>query len=393
MEKEQFIKTYSVQRKKTDSIKWDALEERFGSNDLLPVWVADMEFATPETVRDALSERIQHGVFGYSLVTTDYFQAYQGWQERHEQSKFQEEWLSFSTGVVQSLYDLIDCFTEEGDAIIIQTPVYYPFSHAIRDKHRCLVTSDLILDDGRYVMDLKDFEQKIIDQQPKMFILCSPHNPVGRVWSEEELSAVLTICQKHQVLVLSDEIHSDIVLSDHQFCSSVSVAEGKFLDQLILVNSPSKTFNLASLLNSHVWIPDEDLRKTYQAWKKQYKQTENSLIGQLAAKVAYETADEWLDGLLQTIESNYLYAKKRLAEELPEVIVADLEGTYLMWLDLRSYVDKKQIKQVVQDEGKLAIDFGEWFSPRAKGFIRINLATTPEIIEQSINQLIGAIQQ
>lgn len=393
MNKETFVKKYSMERKQTDSIKWDALEERFGASDLLPLWVADMEFAVPETVKEALIERIQHGVFGYSLLTTDYFNAYQGWQQRHQKSNFQKEWLSFSTGVVQSLYDLIDCFTEKGDAVIIQTPVYYPFSNAIRDKHRQLVTSDLQVVDGRYVMDLEDFEQKIITHQPKLFILCSPHNPVGRVWSEEELAAVMSICQKHHVLVLADEIHSDIVLANRPYCSSVSVENGRFLDQLIIVNSPSKTFNLASLLNSHVWIPNEKLRKEYEAWKAEYKQTEGSLLGQLAAKVAYETADDWLDGLLQTIEGNYQYAKTRLAEELPEVVVADLEGTYLMWIDIRAYVDVQRVKEVVQDEGKLAIDFGEWFSPKARGFIRMNLATTPEIVEQAIKQLIAAIKK
>lgn len=391
MNKEEFIETYAVERKQTDSTKWDALEERFGDGELLPIWVADMEFAVPKTVSQALAERIQHGVFGYSMVTTDYFKAYQGWQQRHAKTDLQEEWLSFSTGVVQSLYDLIDCFTEVGDGVIIQPPVYYPFFNAIQDKHRTLITSDLKLEAGRYVMDLADFEAKIIAHQPKLYILCSPHNPVGRVWSEEELAAVMAICEKHQVLVLADEIHSDIVFQS--FCSAVMVENGRFLDRLILVNSSSKTFNLASLLNSHVWIPDETLRTQYQNWAKEYKQTENSLIGQLAAKVAYETGDEWLEGLLATINSNYQYAKETFAEKLPDIQVTPLEGTYLMWVDLRAYVAEDKVKEVVQDTAKLAIDFGEWFSPDAKGFIRINLATTPANIEQAVTQLIAAIQK
>lgn len=391
MDKETFIRQYSVERKQTDSLKWDALEERFGDSELLPAWVADMEFSVPETVKNALAERVAHGIFGYSLVTTDYFNAYKGWQERHEQTDFREEWLSFSTGVVQSLYDIIDCFTEKGDAVIIQPPVYYPFFHVIQDKQRQLVTSDIQFVNQRYVMDLEDFEQKIIVHQPKLYILCSPHNPLGRVWTEEELAAVLAICEKHQVLVLSDEIHSDIVLTGHCFCSSATVANGRFLDNLILVNSPSKTFNLAGLLNSHVWIPNEKLRTQYNEWAKEYKQTEFSLLGQLAAKVAYETGDDWTTGLLATIEENYHYAKARLEAEVPDVVVADLQGTYLMWVDLRAYVAPDAIKEVVQDKAKLAIDFGEWFSPEAKGFIRINLATPPTNIHQAIEQLIAAL--
>jgi len=178
LDKETFIRQYSVERKQTDSLKWDALEERFGDSELLPAWVADMEFSVPETVKNALAERVAHGIFGYSLVTTDYFNAYKGWQERHEQTDFREEWLSFSTGVVQSLYDSIDCFTEKGDAVIIQPPVYYPFFHAIQDKQRQLVTSDIQFVNQRYVMDLEDFEQKIIAHQPKLYILCSPHKPI-----------------------------------------------------------------------------------------------------------------------------------------------------------------------------------------------------------------------
>lgn len=391
MNQEEFVTKYSVDRKNTGSLKWDALEERFGDAELLPAWVADMEFSVPETVKEALIQRISHGIFGYSMVTKDYFNAYQGWQQRHEQTVFKEEWLSFSTGVVQSLYDIVDCFTEKGDKVIIQPPVYYPFSNAIRDKGRQVVSSELQLVDGQYQMNLADFEAKLIEQQPKLFILCSPHNPVGRVWTATELADVLALCEKHQVLVLADEIHSDIVLTKRGFCSVLTVEQGKYQDNLILVNSPSKTFNLASLLNSHVWIPNEELRNQYQAWKSQYKQTENSLLGQLAAKVAYETADEWLAGLLTTIQSNYDYVKEQVALHLPKIEVANLEGTYLLWLDLRGYVEKSQVKEIVQDQAKLAIDFGEWFSPNSKGFIRLNLATTPENIHQAVKQLIAAI--
>lgn len=394
MDKEEFIQKYAVERKQTNSVKWDRLKERFGDADLLPIWVADMEFSTPETVKEALTTRIAHGVFGYTGIAQDYFLAYQGWQDRHEQTKFNEEWLYFSTGVVQSLYDLVSCFTDEGDAVIIQTPVYYPFFNAVKDQNRTLVTSSLVNREGRYYMDLDDFEAQLKQHRPKLFILCSPHNPLSRVWTNEELVAILALCQKYEVLVVSDEIHSDLISPGYQYQSTITVAqELGLLDQVIILNAPSKTFNLASLLNSHVWIPGKQNRKHYQAWVKKHKQTENSLFGQLAAKVAYETGDDWLVGLQQVIQSNYQWVQQQLNEKLPKIKITPLEGTYLIWLDLRAYVTEAKVKEIVQDQAKLAVDFGEWFSPEAKGFIRLNLATTPVLVEQAVEQLIQAISQ
>lgn len=385
---EKFIATYGVKRKQTDSLKWDALAERYGDAELLPLWVADMEFKTPHSVVAALQERVAHGVFGYSNVPTDYFAAYAGWQARHEQTPFQKEWLLFSTGVVQSLYDLIACFTEVGDAVLIQPPVYYPFFNAIVEQDRKLVTSDLIRQAGTYQMDLTDFEQKIEEEHVKAFILCSPHNPVGRVWQPAELAAVLEICRRHQVLVIADEIHSDLVFQP--FTSTISVATTADLENLIVVNAPSKTFNLASLLHSHIWIPAEQRRTVYADWAARHRQTENSSLGQLAAKVAYETGDEWLENLLQVIQRNYEQVKSRLQIELPEIKLGPLEGTYLLWLDLTDLVPATEVKAYVQDQAKLAIDFGEWFSPKTKNFIRLNLATTPDIIQEACDRLIAA---
>lgn len=394
MNKETFIQQYAVERKQTNAIKWDALEERFGDSDLLPIWVADMEFSTPQTVKNALIERIEHGAFGYTNVAKGYFAAYQGWQARHEQTRFEEDWLFFSTGVVQSFYDLIDCFSAEGEGILIQPPVYYPFFHAIQDQKRELITSDIVLQAGRYVTDFVDFEAKIKTHRPKIFLLCSPHNPLSRVWQKEEIAQMLEICHRYQVLVVSDEIHSDLILPGYSFVSTVTVArELGYLDEVIVLNAPSKTFNLASLLNSHVWLPGEKNRAIYEAWVTKHKQTENSLLGQLAAKTAYETGDEWLRGLLAVVASNYDYVKTTFAQELPEIKVAPLEGTYLAWLDLRAYVAEEEVKKVVQDTAKLAVDFGEWFSPAAQGFIRLNLATIPANVEQAVNQLVAAIKK
>lgn len=392
METAKFIETYYTERKNTDSLKMDALKERYGDAELLPLWVADTEFSVPETVKNVLSERIAHGIFGYSTVPSDYFSVYDSWQQRHEKTQFKAEWLHFSTGVVQALYDLIDCFTQVDDAVLIQPPVYYPFFNAIKDKQRKLVTNPLVFQDNQYQIDFVDFENKIRDNQVKLFILCSPHNPVGRVWTKNELEKVLTICEKYHVLVISDEIHSDLILGDHQFVSAVTAASENFLDSLIVCNAPSKTFNMATLLNAHIWIPSEAKRDLFSNWSKEHKQTENSSLGQLAAKTAYQTGDDWLESFLAVIEENYDYLKETLAVAIPEIYVSQLEGTYLLWLNLKNWIPEDQVKFYIQEQAGLAIDFGEWFSAEAKSCIRINLATAPQNIHTAVDRLIKVNQ-
>lgn len=389
MEAAEFIQTYYRKRKGTDSLKWDALEERYGAADLLPLWVADMDFSVPESVQAALTERICHGVFGYSFTPKDYFSAYQGWQSRHEQTLFQAEWLYFTSGVVQGIYDLIACFTAEGDQILIQPPVYYPFFDVVKNQKRRLVTSELIETEAGYRIDFEHFEKQLKENTIKLFIFCSPHNPVGRVWEKAELRKLLSLCQKYDVLVISDEIHSDLILSGHTFCSALTVAaELDFLDHLIVCNAPSKTFNLASLLNAHIWLPAENLRKTYQAWEGLHRQTGISVLGQIAAQAAYATGDEWLEGLLTVVEENYQLLQRQLITQIPKIKISELQGTYLAWLDLREWLPSLDMKFFIQDQAGLAIDYGEWFSPKTKGFIRINLATSTETIETAVNHLL-----
>lgn len=386
-----FVDRYQKERRNTESLKWDALEERFEDADLLPLWVADMEFQTPETVTNALINRIQHGVFGYSLDNADYFRSFSAWQEKRHNIHLQKEWLRFSTGVVQSLYHLIQCFSEKGDGVLIQPPVYYPFFHAVKDTERKLVVSPLKSENGQYRFDLKDFEEKLRVEKPKLFILCSPHNPVGRIWDEDELLEVLSLCKKHGVLVIADEIHQDFGVGNKKFVSTLNIADGSFHDCLILCNAPSKTFNLASLLHSHIIIPDDKLRRQFDQRIIFYQQTENNLLGQLAGQTAYETGEEWLDGLLGVIRLNYEILINRL-KKFPAIIVSPLEGTYLAWIDLTTVIPRKKIKEIVQKKAQLAVDYGEWFSEECEGFIRLNLATTPTILKQAVDQLVEALE-
>lgn len=390
MERQEFIDAYSRQRFGTDCLKWDGVADRYGSEGLLPVWVADMDFAVPQTVQRALTERVQQGIFGYSLVPEHYFAAYQGWQDRHFGTQFDPEWLFFTTGVVQALYDLIDCFTESGESVLVQPPVYYPFFDGIKNKGRHLVVSPLLKTATGYQMDLMDFEAKIVAEGVKLFILCSPHNPVGRVWSKEELAAVLTICRRHQVLVISDEIHSDFIRPGLDFVSALSV--GDFQEDLIVCNAPSKTFNLATLLNAHIWIPSEQRRQAFAKWSKENRATENSSLGQLAAMTAYASGDEWFAALREVVWDNAGYLVQRFKTELPLAEVADLQGTYLLWADLGKY-QIPDLANFMEKEARLAVDYGSWFAPESQHYIRINLATTPARIKEVADRLIAAVEK
>lgn len=393
MDTVEFIAKYGVTRKQTDSLKWDALEERFGSADLLPLWVADMEFKVPDGVTAALQERISHGVYGYSQIPANYFPAFAAWQKKRHGVLLQPEWLRFSRGVVESLLHLVQIYSQEKEAVLIQPPVYYPFANVVKLAGRRLVESPLKQMATGYQMDLVDFEKKIQEEQVKIFILCSPHNPVGRVWSAAELTAVLEICQKYDVLVIADEIHQDYILQAEPFISVLKVADGAFLKNVIVVNAPSKTFNLASLLNGHILIPDDSLRRQFDRRIGRFSQSENSLLGLIAGAAAYETGEEWFDQLLTVIRQNYHYVATTLTEVCPQVKVGDLQGTYLLWIDLSQVCPSEKLETFIKDECGLAVDFGSWFAKESGGFIRMNLATVPRNIEKAVAQLIQGIQK
>lgn len=393
MNKEAFIEKYAVDRFQTDSQKWDALEQRFGNGDLLSMWVADMEFKTSEKIIEVLSKRIEHGVFGYSFVARDYYQIFSKWMSVHHQFPIDKEWVRFSPGVVPAIYWMINAFTKPADACLILTPVYYPFHNAVKDTERKLVTVDLKNDKGYYTMDFNAIEKAIIDHQVRLFIMCSPHNPVGRVWSETELEKIMEICKRHQVLIVSDEIHQDIIPGDKKFIPAAIVDSGKYRNQLITLSAASKTFNLASLVHGHIIISDEKLRQRYDEYAKKVNHAEENLIGMIATKAGYQDGEEWLAGLLEVIRDNYNYVKKSFEEQAKEIVVSPLEGTYLLFLDLRSYIEPENTKEFIQDKCRLAVDYGEWFGDNFKGFIRLNLATHPKYVEEAVTRIILEISK
>lgn len=393
MDKKEFVKRYATDRRNTNSVKWDGLQNSFGESDLLPMWVADMEFKTPEAVRGALHQRIDEGVFGYSLTPDTYYDAYFKWQNERYGIELHKEWMRFNTNVVQSLSNLVQLLTCPGDAVMVLQPVYYPFMDVIEKNKRKLVVSNLTNEDGHYELNLDDMRQQMINHQVRLMIFCNPHNPVGRVWTPQELESVLELCRQEQVLVIDDEIHHDLMIDGHQFTSMLNIKDGFYRDNLIVVDSPSKTFNLASLWSSHVIIPNPQIMKRYDEYQQRMKLPGGSLLGQIAGEAAYREGNDWLDGLLATVSANYHMICDQLAQELPEVVVSPLEGTYLAWIDLSALVPECDLQTVIQDKAKLAVDFGRWFGEAGQGHIRLNLATTPENVQYAIQQLVMAVRE
>ena len=392
MDMHEFLDKYLADRRHTNCSKWDGLQEKFGRSDLLPLWIADMEFRTCDAITEALKKRVEQGIFGYSFVPDSYYTALDRWMTTRHNCPVPREWVRFSTGCVTGIAWSIAAFTQPGDACMILTPVYYPFHNVVTNNNRKLVQVPLHYEKGYATMDYEAIERAIVEQDVKLFIQCSPQNPMGRVWSEDELAQVLEICAKHGVLTVSDEIHQDILPGDKPFVPAAMVKGGRYRDRLIILNSATKTFNLATLLHSHIIIPSAQLRKRYDAFAAGMNRTEVSLLGALATQTGYEQGADWLDGMLSTVRHNYKMLKTTLQEALPDVTVCALEGTYLVMVDLRSCVPPAAIHTFIQDRCRLAVDYGEWFGEGYQGFVRLNLATDPALIKEAASRIIQALQ-
>lgn len=379
-----------VDRKGTHCEKWDGLGERFGREDLLALWVADMDFRVPQCVLEAEKDYLDTGVFGYYHPSEGYYQAFMDWeQERHGYS-VQREWLRFSPGVVPAINWLIQIFTEPQDRVLVLTPVYYPFLHAVRDNERTLVACQLVHQDGQYTVDLAAFETAIAENQVRMFIMSSPHNPVSRVWRREELSAMLDICKKHGVLVLSDEIHQDLTFDGHKHIPSATA--GDYSHMVITLTAASKTFNLAGCQNAFVVLPDAKLRKEYDAFTKRIHIREGNPFGYIAVEAAYRGGKAWLQQVQEIIWNNYGYLREQLAIHLPKACVTPLEGTYLMWVDFAAYLQPEEMERFFEETCGIAVDYGAWFEGDGQSHIRINLATSRENVEKAFSSILQGLQ-
>ena len=380
-------------RRGTNCFKYDFAREMGMPEDVLPLWVADMDFPTAPAVLERLHALAEHGIFGYTGVKDAYFSAVHNWYAQRFGWETQRSWLVTTPGVVFAIAIAIRAFTQKGDAILIQQPVYYPFANKVTENDRQLVVNPLILKNGRYEMDFADMERKIADNHVKMLLLCSPHNPVGRVWTKEELLRVGEICQKHGVLVVSDEIHADFTYAGHTHRVFASV-KSEFADFTITCTAPSKTFNLAGLQNSNIFIPNRQLRHAYKKELSACGCGGTNCMGMAACQAAYEAGADWLEQLKQYLAGNLAYVRQFLREKLPDIALIEPEGTYLVWLDLRKLglTEQQQRKLIVQD-AKLWLDTGTLFGQGGEGFERINIACPRATIEQAMQRLEHAVHK
>lgn len=380
-------------RRGTNCFKYDFAREMGMPEDVLPLWVADMDFPTAPAVLERLHALAEHGIFGYTGVKDAYFSAVHNWYAQRFGWETQRSWLVTTPGVVFAIAIAIRAFTQKGDAILIQQPVYYPFANKVTENDRQLVVNPLVLKNGRYEMDFADMERKIVDYHVKMLLLCSPHNPVGRVWTKEELLRVGEICQKHGVLVVSDEIHADFTYAGHTHRVFASV-KSEFANFTITCTAPSKTFNLAGLQNSNIFIPNRQLRHAYKKELSACGCGGTNCMGMAACQAAYEAGTDWLEQLKQYLAGNLAYIRQFLREKLPDIALIEPEGTYLVWLDLRKLgLTEQQQRQLIVQDAKLWLDTGTLFGQGGEGFERINIACPRTTIEQAMQRLEHAVHK
>lgn len=380
-----------IDRTNNFSAKWSEMNKNFGTNDLLPMWVADMDFLTAPCVMEALKDRLEQGIFGYTTRPSSYNESIVNWLDNRFSWKINQEWLMFSPAVITSISLLIQNLTQKNDKIMIQEPVYSPFHSIVESNERSLVISPLVkLDDGSYVMDYEDIEAKIKDV--KVFILCNPHNPVGRVWTREELTRLGEICLKHNVLIISDEIHSDIILKNHKHTPFASISK-EFSENTITCMAPTKTFNLAGLQSSFLVISNPYY---YEVMDKAFSILDikrNNAFSLVATEAAYNCGEDWLYELIKYIEDNVDFAIDYIKNHMPQLKVKKPEGTYLLWVDFSNLnVDKKDLKNALINKGRIALSDGSSFGIGGDGYYRINLACPRSMVLEGLKRIEFAIK-
>lgn len=379
-----------IDRTHTWSIKHDFKKENEKADDILPLWVADMDFRSPDSVVEALKKAVDHGIFGYSRADESYFDAVAAWYQKRHHLTLQPEWMTCTPGIVFALSIAVRAFTQEGDAVLIQPPVYHPFSRAILRNKRTLVENPLVLKDGHYEMDLEELEQKVLDEHVKLMILCNPHNPVGRVWTREELTALADICLRHHVYVISDEIHGDFVWQGHEQTPYASISEEACLHSMMFT-APSKTFNLAGMATSNLFIPDPEMRRKFRSELLDVGQENMNRLGLFACRAAYEGGGEWLDQLIGYLAGNLALVRDFCKNRVPQIQLVEPEGTYLAWLDCRELgMTDDELMAFFSNEAKVWLDPGTHSGEQGSGFMRFNLGSSRSVIAQALDQIEAA---
>ena len=380
-----------IDRRNTSSYKWDFAVENGKPADVLPMWVADMDFRAPQPVIDALVAAAQHGVFGYTGTKRPYFDAIAAWMKKRFDWDIDEKWLIKTPGVVNAFTMAVRAYSKPGDAVLLQPPVYPPMHSAVKTNDRRLVYNELVLHDGRYEIDFDDFERKIVSEQVRVFILCNPHNPIGRAWTRDELLRMGDICVKHGVVVVSDEIHQDLVLPGHKHFVFASL-KPEFREITVTCTAPSKTFNVAGLHASNIFIEHAAMRGAFNQELARAGLGSGNQLGIVACQAAYEGGEAWLDELLVYLQGNVDFARTFLAEHVPQVKLIEPEATYLLWLDFRELgMSDADLNTFVSQQAKLWLNDGPMFGPGGPGFQRMNIACPRSVLEQGLKQLAAAV--
>ena len=386
-----------INRKGTNCLKYDYAVERGKPADVLPLWVADMDFTVSEEITKSLHAAVDHGIYGYTQPKDAYYNAITNWMEKNHNWKTKREWIMKTPCVVFALGAAVKAFTKPGDAVLIQNPVYYPFTNIIRDNDRRVIDNTLVYEKrvtegkSQYSIDYEDFERKIVQENIKLFILCNPHNPVGRVWNREELQYLGEICLRHHVIVVSDEIHNDFVYPGFEHTVFANV-DPRFAEFTVTCTAPSKTFNLAGLQISNIFISNETLREAFQKEIDKTGYDEPNALGAVACEAAYRGGQEWLDQLRAYLLENLNFLRTYLQEKIPQIHLVEPEGTYLVWLDCSELgISGKELDQFIVEKAGLWLDGGAMFGPSGSDFQRVNIACPRATLELALDKLKAAV--
>lgn len=375
-----------VPREGTNSIKYDALERFFGSKDVLPLWVADMDFKTPDFIVDAIKKRAEHEIFGYTFRADSYYNSIIGWMKRRHNWDIQKEWISFSPGVVAGLTFGIEAFSKPGDSVIVQPPVYFPFFDCVKGTKRKLIENPLKIENGRYTFDFEDLKAKI-DKKTKLLLLCNPQNPGGTVFSKEELTELATICLENKIMVISDEIHSDLIFNGHKHIPFASLSD-EIAQNCMVSMAPSKTFNVAGFSSSIVIIPNKTKFARYERAIGVAHLYMGNIFGSVAMEAAYTHGDEWLDQMMVYLQENYKLLENFFKTKLPRVKVMNPEATYLIWLDFREYGMKNaELMKFTLERAKVGLNDGGRFGTGGDGWLRINIGCPRSVLAEALERL------
>ena len=379
-----------IDRKGSFSVKWDLTKTVFGKDDVLPMWVADMDFLPPEPVLEALGNRLKHGIFGYTFVGDETADSIKEWVQKRHGWEIETTWLQYSPGVVPAISTIIQALTAPGDKVLVQSPVYTPFFSLVEDNDREIVNARLEYHEGRYSIDFHAFEESL-KTGVKLFLLCNPHNPSGRVWKKEELSKIAELCKKYNVLIVSDEIHSDLVFKNHTHTPLASLHE-TFREMTITCIAPSKTFNLAGLQASAMITSNPEIREKIAAIHKRQGFFTLNTLGIKGMEAAYRHGEPWLEEILDYLQDNVTVTKEFIAKQLPDLQVVEAEGTYLLWIDCTKLnLSDDELKNRLLDKGKLALEPGTKYGPGGEGFVRMNIACPRETLMDGLERLRTAL--